>query len=87
MLLQSPVLWQPEQLRSSEQEWGGGRRAPKRLLWAWDAGVDPVRGESRVPCSTKATSGSFAVTHRSLRRLAALPGPPEGGYQVDVTTC
>lgn len=35
-------------------------------------------GESRVPCSTKATSGTFPVNHCSLRRLAAIPGPPEG---------
>lgn len=34
--------------------------------------------ESRLPCSTKATSGGFAVNHCSLRRLAAIPGPPEG---------
>lgn len=68
--------------------WSGaeGQRTP-RLLFGTSpaaAGALPERvfiqhcGESRVPCSTKATSSSLPMNHCSLRGLATIPGPPEG---------
>lgn len=86
MLLQSPVLWQPKELHPLELEWGGGTResaAPFGTSSA-AAGALPARvfiqrcRESRVPCSTKATSSSLPMSHCSLRGLATIPGPPEG---------
>lgn len=81
MLLQSPVLWQPKELHPLELEWGGGTEGQpccSRRQRPASAGVYPACGESRVPCSTKATSSSLPMIHCSLRGLAAIPGPPEG---------
>lgn len=86
MLLQSPLLWQPEELHPLEPEWGGGTKDSALLFETSPAaaGARPARvfiqpcGESQVPCSTKATSSSLPMNHCSLRGLATIPGPPEG---------
>lgn len=85
MLLQSPVPWQPQESHPLELVGAEGRRTRCLLLGTSPAaaGALPARvfiqhcRDSRVPCSTKATSSSLPMNHCSLRGLAAIPGPPE----------